>query len=262
MSQRKTAPIIRSMKGSGTPIVSCTAYDALETELLELAEIDVILVGDSVGNTKLGFHHSTQVTHEMMLHHVRACSRASVNSLLLADMAFGSYQISPEEATANAIELIQAGAHAVKLEGPYYDEIAAIVKAGIPVMGHLGMTPQSVLAFGGHKVQGKTSDDANRIIEEAKQLEKAGAFAVVLELIPADLAQKITESISIPTIGIGAGIHCDGQVQVLTDILGLSNKVYKHAKAYLNARELIVNALSTYASETRNKSFPTSENSF
>lgn len=250
------------MKKKGAAIVCLTAYDALDASLADLADVDLVLVGDSVGNARLGMSDTLGVSLEMILHHVRAVRRGLKHALLVADLPFGSYQVSTEQAIDAAIQCIKAGAEAVKLEGPYDDAVQGILKAGIPVMGHLGMTPQSVHQFGGFRVQGKQSNHADRIRQEAKLLEESGVFAVVLELIPGDLATMITQEIAIPTIGIGAGVGCDGQIQVLTDVLGLSEGTFKHAKPYLHGRELLANALKQYTEEVRARSFPTSENTF
>ncbi len=256
-----TAPKIRAMKGRGEKIVVVTAYDAAFGAMADEAGVDVILVGDSVGNVMLGFDSTLPVTLEQMIHHTAATSRGVKRALLVADLPFGSYQTSPEQAVDSSVALMKAGAHAVKLEGDYVDAIAAIVHAGIPVMGHLGMTPQSVHKFGGFKVQGR-GKAACSIIDQGKALEEAGAFSFVLELIPAELAADVTAQVGIPTIGIGAGPDCDGQVQVLHDVLGLSPELFKHAKPYMDGRRLIIEALKNYSSEVRTKEFPTGENSF
>ena len=187
--------------------------------------------------------------------------RSVKRALLVADLPFGSYQASPEQAVRSSVELIKAGASAVKLEGAYCEAIQSIVMAGIPVMGHAGMTPQSVNAFGGFKVQGR-AEGADRVAKEATDIQDAGAFAVVLELIPADLARKITDSLRIPTIGIGAGPHCSGQVQVWHDLLGLGPEVFRHAKSYLAGRELFKGAIGSYVDEVKSGVFPAKENSF
>ncbi len=256
-----TAPGILAMKAEGRRIVCSTAYDALDGELLEKSGVDLVLVGDSVGNARLGLESTTSVTLDMMLHHTAAVRRGLSTALLVADLPFGSYQSSVSGAVDSAVALVRAGADAVKLEGVYEEQTQAIVKAGIPVMGHLGMTPQSHLAFGGFKVQGKSEDQAERILKDASLLQKLGCFAIVLELIPATLAAAVTRSIDIPTIGIGAGIDCDGEIQVLPDLLGLGNRTYRHSKAYINGRELFINALSQYGKDVRERNFPTLEQS-
>lgn len=261
MLDKVTAPKVRDMKARGQKIVCLTAYDANGAAIADAAGVDVILVGDSVGNVALGYESTLPVSLDEMLHHTAAASRACPRALLVADMPFGSYQSSVEQAVDSAVMLVKAGAEAVKLEGSFQKEIAAIVKAGIPVMGHLGMTPQSIHSFGGHKVQGR-ADAADRILNEAKQLEEAGVFAMVLELVPSELSYQISAAVSVPTIGIGAGVGCDGQVQVFHDILGLSGKLFKHAKRYTNARSTFIRAIRRYSHEVRDKSFPTDENSF
>lgn len=262
MPGKVTAPALKLFKQEKRKIVCATAYDALEASLLEAAEVDLILVGDSVANTKLGEHSTLGVTLEIMEHHVSAAAKGCDRALLVADMPFGSYQTSLEAAIESAVRLMQCGAEAVKFEGPYFEEGAHMVKAGIPFIGHLGMTPQSINVFGGHKVQGKDSEAAALILDSAKRLEDAGASAIVLELIPKDVSRQITSALTIPTIGIGAGIHCDGQIQVLMDLLGLSEHQYKHAKRYVDARSLFHIALSEYAKDVREGTFPTAENSF
>lgn len=262
MPNKRTAPGLASLKAKQQPIVCITAYDALEASLVDDADVDVVLVGDSVGNAKLGFDNTVPVTLEMVAHHTAAVRRGLRHALLVADLPFGSYQSGVAQAVNSAVTLMRAGAEAVKLEGPYYDEVRALVKAGIPVMGHLGMTPQSVNAFGGFRVQGRSDEAATRIREEALRLQDLGSFAVVLELIPSALAEDLSRALSIPTIGIGAGVGCDGQIQVLTDILGLAEQTFKHSKAYIDGAELFRNALSRYTEEVRERAFPTSENSF
>lgn len=252
---------MRQKRLEGTPIVCVTAYDVLSGALCDQAGVDVVLVGDSVGNTVLGYSTTVPVTLEEMLHHVRAVRRGVEKALLIADLPFGTYEVSKEQALESSIALMKAGAEAVKLEGPYSDAIQHIVKAGIPVMGHVGMTPQSVHSFGGFRVQGR-GDSGNQVLQDAQTVQDAGAFAVVLELIPGELAASITQSIEIPTIGIGAGSGCSGQIQVFHDIMGLSEKVHKHAKQYVNAREQMVKGLQTYGQEVRSGEFPTPENTF
>jgi len=259
MSDKITAPKIRAMKGSR--IVCVTAYDAPSARLADAAGVDLILVGDSVGNTTLGYASTLPVSLEEMIHHTRAAACGCDNALLVSDLPFGSYQAAPEEAVRSAVALVKAGAEAVKLEGDYTEGIEAIVRAGIPVMGHVGMTPQSVNAFGGFRVQGR-GDRAQAVVETAKAVEGAGAFSIVLEVIPGVVAKRITDEVSVPTIGIGAGPDCDGEIQVWHDLLGISETVFKHAKAYLDGGELIKNALANYADEVRNKAFPTEENTF
>ncbi|MBC8064716.1 MAG: 3-methyl-2-oxobutanoate hydroxymethyltransferase [Chlorobia bacterium] len=261
MGENITAPKIRAMKASGEKIVCLTAYDAYFGKLADNAGVDLILVGDSVANVVLGYPNTVPVTMDEMLHHVRAVHRGVRRSLLVADMPFGSYNASVEQAVENAVSLAKAGAESVKLEGDYSEAIAAIVKTGIPVMGHVGMTPQSVNNFGGFRVQGR-GEAGKDVVSKAKSIQDAGAYAIVLELIPADLAAQITAELSIPTIGIGAGQQCDGQIQVLHDILGLSSETFKHAKRFAEAENLLGKAIRDYSCEVRNESFPTVENSF
>lgn len=254
MKNRQTAPSILAKKGSGEGVVVLTAYDAAFGSLADEAGVDIILVGDSVANTCLGFSSTVSATLEMMVHHTAAVCRAVQNALVVADMPFGSYGSSVAQAVDSAVELMRAGAGAVKLEGVYLEEIRAIIKAGIPVMGHCGMTPQSVHNFGGHKVQGK-GDAGKKVLADATELSKAGCFATVLELIPSELGQEITQKVSNITIGIGAGPHTDGQVQVLHDMLGLSPMKFRHAKAYCDGRSITLQAMQDYARAVRERSF-------
>jgi 3-methyl-2-oxobutanoate hydroxymethyltransferase len=256
---------IHRMKEKGEKVVMVTAYDHPGAQLAEEAGIPLLLVGDSLGMVVLGHESTVHVTMEDMLHHVKAVVRGTQRSLIVADLPFMSYQLSVEQALGNAARLMQeGGAQAVKLEGgtDVADTVRRIVRCGIPVMGHIGLTPQSVYGFGGYRVRGKTRAEAEQLVADALALEDAGAFAVVLELVPAPLARAITQRLSIPTIGIGAGPHCDGQVQVFHDILGLcSDFVPKHARQYLDGGALIKDALSRYAAEVREGVFPASEHS-
>ncbi len=261
MAERITAPAFVAKKAKGERIVMITAYDATFAEIADEAGFDAILVGDSLGNVVLGYPSTIPVTLGEMVHHLRAARAGVRRSLLIADLPFGSYQAGVNAAVESAVALMKAGADAVKLEGNYFDEIAAINKAGIPVMGHFGFTPQSVHQFGGHKVQGR-GDQAESIITATKQAEMAGIFGLVLELIPAELAKRITQELSVPTIGIGAGIECDGQVQVITDVLGLGPMKYKHAGKFMDGRSLVTNALTAYRDAVVNAEFPTEQNSF
>lgn len=260
MTEKITVPKIRSMKGGR--IVCVTAYEAPSARIADASGVDLILVGDSVGNVVLGYKNTLPVTLEEMIHHVKAARRGCSRALLAADMPFGTFQVSVEETIRSGIELIKAGAEAVKLEGAYTEAIEGLVRAGIPVMGHIGMTPQSVNAFGGYRVQGK-GEKAERLLNEANLIEEAGAFCIVLEMVPAKLAERITHEISIPTIGIGAGPHCDGEIQVFHDLLGFApGEPYKHTRRYLESWKLCTEALKQYASDVRTKRFPTEENSF
>jgi 3-methyl-2-oxobutanoate hydroxymethyltransferase len=229
------------------------------------AGIDIILIGDSVGMTVLGREDTLTVTMEEIIHHSRAVSTAVKRALVVGDMPFMSFQVSPEKALENAGRLIkEGGVHAVKLEGgtTVAETIRTITGAGIPVMAHLGLTPQSVHQLGGYRVQGKKFDSARQIIADAKAVQKAGAFSVVLEAIPVDLAQAITEELSIPTIGIGAGLHCDGQILVMQDMLGISSRTPKFVKQYASIAEDASNAFSAYIDEVRTGAFPSVEHSY
>lgn len=258
---------LKQMKAEGHKIVMLTAYDAPVAHFVEAAGVPAILVGDSLGNTVLGYENTLPVTVEDILRHTQAVVRGTRRSMVIADMPFLSYQVSNERALLNAGLLIQeGGAQGVKLEGgkQTVTVTAHLVDAGIPVMGHLGLTPQSVHQLGGYRAQGRTLAEAEELQSDALALERAGAFAIVLEGIPATLAQKITESLAIPTIGIGAGVHCDGQIQVLHDVLGLNPKAAqaRHAKAYANLGEELRAAVSAYVQDVESGTFPTREHSF
>jgi 3-methyl-2-oxobutanoate hydroxymethyltransferase len=265
-SNRKSILDIKKMKGMGEKITVLTAYDYMTSTILDECGIDIILVGDSLGNVVLGYDTTLPVTMEDMLHHTKAVSRAAQNSLVIGDMPFLSYQVSPQMALANAGRFLQeAGAQGVKLEGgrESAETVRKITSAGIPVMAHIGLTPQSIHQLGGFKVQGRKEDAAHRLIEDAKILEDAGAFSIVLELVPEGLAEEITASIGIPTIGIGGGVHCDGQVLVINDMLGLYDKFTpKHVKKYASLHSEIKKAVKSYITEVKNCSFPDSEHSF
>ncbi|MFN7016823.1 MAG: 3-methyl-2-oxobutanoate hydroxymethyltransferase, partial [Fimbriimonadales bacterium] len=242
-----------------------TAYAYPSAQLADAAGVDVVLVGDSLGNTVLGYETTLPVQLKEMLHHLRAVRRGVRRALLVADMPFLSYGVSVEDAVYNAGKLMQAGAEAVKVEGAsprVLESIRAMVAIGIPVMAHLGLTPQSIHQFGGYRLQGRTASEQEMLLQAAQAVQDAGVFSLVLEVIPAGLAKRITESVVIPTIGIGAGVHCDGEIQVWHDILGLSEKQFKHTKRYAELREIIVNALRQYADEVRQCQFPTPEHSF
>ncbi len=263
--KRVTVPIFRARKAAGQPITVVTAYDYMSAKLADRAGIDAVLVGDSLGPVVMGYETTVPVTFDEILHHVRAVRNGLKRALLIADLPFGTYQESIEQAVGYSVRLLkEGGAQAVKLEGgsPYFLEIVQrLHECAIPVMGHIGLTPQSYHAFGGHRVQGRNDEDAERLLREACGLEAAGAFGIVLETIPAELAQQITASVSVPTIGIGAGAGCDGQVQVWHDILGLAPRVYKHTKKYADLGSVIEAALRTYADEVREKEFPSEEQS-
>jgi 3-methyl-2-oxobutanoate hydroxymethyltransferase len=261
MADKITAPMIRAMKRKGEKVVCLTAYDYSGGLIADEAGVDLVLVGDSLGNTVLGYETTLPVTLEQMCHHTSAVARAVKRALVVADLPFGSYQASAEQAVQSAVSLVKAGASAVKPEGARIETVQAIMSAGIPVMGHVGMTPQSVHQFGGFKVQGK-GDSGDTVLEAAKALDRCGAFAIVLELIPMDLAAKITSQTECPTIGIGAGPECDGQVQVFHDVLGLGGEAFRHVKRYLDGRDLFKQAIATYAQEVRQGAFPGSEHGF
>jgi 3-methyl-2-oxobutanoate hydroxymethyltransferase len=244
----------------GEKLTVVTAYDYSMALAVDAAGVDAILVGDSLNMTMLGRENTLSATMDEMLHHTRAVSKGTQNAMVIGDMPFLSYQLGPDEALENAgAFLTEGGAQAVKLEwcAQAVDVTTFLVENGIPVMGHLGFTPQQINRFGGYHQQGKDAASASRLLKEAKALEKAGAFAIVLELIPSDIARKITASVNIPTIGIGAGPDCDGQVQVLHDLLGLLPDFHpKHAKAYLQLHEAIRNAVKQYAAEVKSGKFP------
>lgn len=263
---RMTARRIRSMKSKGQRVPVVTAYDYTFARLADRAGFPVVLVGDSLGMVSLGYDSTIPVTMDDMVRHTKAVVRGTERPLVVTDMPFMSFQPSVEQAMKNAGRLVQeGGAQSVKLEGagPTIEKVRRIVEAGIPVMGHLGLTPQSVHQFGGYRVQGKARNDALRLLNDAQALQEAGAYALVLELVPAPLARVITRKLSIPTIGIGAGPYCDGQVQVIHDILGLYDDfVPKHTRRYLELSETITAALGKYAREIRDGSFPSSDESF
>ena len=263
---KNTVSTILEQKEKGDKITMLTAYDFSTAKLEDEAGVNTILVGDSLGMVMLGYDNTLSVTMEDMIHHTRAVAKGAKNALVVADMPFMSYQTSVYDAVKNAGRLIKEGhAHAVKLEGgaAVADQIRAIVKAQIPVVAHLGLTPQSVNAFGGFKVQGKTAEKAKQLIEDAKLIEEAGAFAVVLECVPAKLAEKISKTISIPTIGIGAGAGCDGQVLVYQDMLGMfGGFTPKFVKKFTDVGEIMKNAFNEYINEVKSGKFPKEEHSF
>ncbi|MDH4080559.1 MAG: 3-methyl-2-oxobutanoate hydroxymethyltransferase [Nitrospira sp.] len=256
---------LQQYKKDRKKLVVVTAYDALFARIVEQAGIRVILVGDSLGVVVQGKPNTLTVTMEDILYHTKLVAGAVQRSLVIADMPFMSYQASTEEAVRNAGRLLQAGAVAVKLEGGAVmaDRIKTMTSIGIPVMGHLGMTPQSVHALGGYKVQGKVEDQAAKLLEDAKTLEAAGAFALVLEAVPAGLARKVTQALSISTIGIGAGPHCDGQVLVIYDLLGLFDSfVPKFVKTYAHLKADALQALGRYKEEVEQGKFPSDSESY
>lgn len=263
---KNTTTSIMQMKNSGHKISMLTAYDYTTARLLDEAGVNTILVGDSLGNVILGYEDTISVTVEDMIHHSAAVARGAKNALVVTDLPFMSYQTSAYDAVVNAGRLMKEGrAGAVKLEGgkEVCPQIKAIVSAGIPVVAHLGLTPQSINTFGGFKVQGKTEAAAKKLIEDAKAVEEAGAFLLVLECVPAKLAKLVTESINIPTIGIGAGAGCDGQVLVIYDMLGMfSDFKPKFVKHFANAGDMIREAVKTYIAEIDDGTFPAEEHCY
>jgi 3-methyl-2-oxobutanoate hydroxymethyltransferase len=262
---RITINQIKEMKQKGEKIAMLTAYDYSTAKLVDEAGIPLILVGDSLGMVVLGYESTIPVTMEEMLHHTKAVVRGTKQAMVIGDMPFMTYHISVEDALRNAARFIQkGGAQAVKLEGgvTVAEKVRKIVDCGIPVMGHIGLTPQSRLQLGGHRIQGKTPEAAARLLEDAKALEQAGAFSIVLETVPAQLAKLITAKVNIPTIGIGAGIDCDGQVLVINDLLGsYTDFVPKHAKQYVKLTDIISKAVTQYRDEVKAGSFPTEKHS-
>lgn len=258
---RTTVPMVRSRKvrDGAEPLVMVTAYDAPSARVAHEAGVDLILVGDSLAMVVLGYDDTLQVTVEDMAHHTAAVARAQPSALIVGDLPWMSYHVSVEQTVANAAALIRAGAQCVKLEGgaKRVPMIEAIVDAEIPVMGHLGLTPQSMHAMGGFKVQARESEAALALVADAKALQHAGCFAIVLEGIPDDVARMVTDALDVPTIGIGAGVHCDGQVLVFHDLLGIEDRVApKFVRRYADLKGDMVAAMSQYAADVRSASFP------
>ena len=261
MSERPKVTVrsIREMKTRKERIVSVTAYDYPTARLADEAGVDLILVGDSLGMVVLGYESTIPVTMPEMMHHVRAVVRAAPRALVVADLPFASFQTGPEDAVRNSARFVKRGAEAVKLEGGrrVLPQVEAILAADIPVLGHLGLTPQSVHAFGGYKVQGKTKSAAEALVEDALALERAGVFAIVLEGIPRDLGGEVSRALTIPTIGIGAGAECDGQVLVLHDLIGLSfGKPARFVRRYAEVGETIRRAVSAFRDDVRSGRYP------
>lgn len=256
----------RKMKERGEPIVMLTAYDSPTAALATAAGVEIILVGDSMANTVLGYENTIPLTMEQSLHHCAAVRRGAPNAFIVGDMPFMSYESDTVAGLNNAARYLkEAGCNAVKIEGGNNTVplIERMIECGIPVMGHIGLMPHQVLVSGGYKLAGKTEDETLKLIETAQKLEAAGIFGLVLEGIPALNSCRISEALKIPTIGIGAGIHCDGQVQVVTDLLGMSDGFMpKHAKNYVKLHEIIGKAFKEYVEEVKNKKFPAAENSF
>jgi 3-methyl-2-oxobutanoate hydroxymethyltransferase len=265
--RKVTAATFRRRKARGEPITMLTAYDYRTARLFDAAGVDGLLVGDSMGMVVLGHETTVPVTLEDVIHHTRPVARGAQRALVVADLPFMTYA-TRDQALANAARLVQeGGAQAVKLEGgrAMAGTVEALVQNGIPVMGHIGLTPQSILRFGGYRVQGKDTAAAKLLLDDAKSLEDAGAFGVVLELVAAPVADRISEVLKIPTIGIGAGAHCDGQIQVMHDVLGFDlpgEFVPKHAKSYADLGKIILEAVQRYVQEVRERQFPTDAQSF
>lgn len=255
---------LRTLKERGERFIMLTAYDYPTAAILDEAGVPVLLVGDSLAQNVLGYQTTLPVTMEEMLHHTRAVARGAKDALIVADMPFLSYQTSIEDGIYNAGRFLkEGGAHAVKLEGAMVELVAALVERGIPVMGHLGLTPQSVHALGGYRVQARTEEDARALLDQAHALEKSGVFALVLEAIPAQVAAQVTRAAEVPTIGIGAGPGCDGQVLVLTDLLGLREGSYpKLAKPYADLRSEIRRAVLAFRDEVAGGAFPDEVHSY
>lgn len=258
---RTTVPMVsnRKVRSGGDPLVMVTAYDAPGARIADEAGVDLILVGDSVAMVVLGYDDTLQVTTEDIAHHTAAVARAKPSSLIVGDLPWMSYHVSVEETVRNAAQLIRAGAQSVKLEGGRrrVPMIEALVDAEIPVMGHLGLTPQSVHAMGGFKVQAKDSQAALELVADAKALQHAGCFAIVLEGVPDQVARMVTDAIDVPTIGIGAGLHCDGQVLVFHDVLGIEDRVApKFVRRYASLKQTAVEAMSEFAADVRSGAFP------
>lgn len=266
MAERVNVQLLKEMKSAGKRITMLTAYDYAFARMLDDAGTDILLVGDSLGMVALGYEDTLPVTVEEMIHHTKAVSRGARRAMVIADMPFMSYQVSDERALENAGNMMKlAGAHGIKLEGgaPVVKLVKKMTDAGIPVMGHLGLTPQSVHQFGGYGLRAEGAAEARSILEDSLALERAGAFAIVLEKIPAELAELVTAGLSIPTIGIGAGPACDGQVLVTNDLLGMFERfVPKFVKQYANLKAIVDEAVKGYIQEVRSATFPASEQSY
>jgi 3-methyl-2-oxobutanoate hydroxymethyltransferase len=264
--EKVSAPSLRSSKQRGERLVCLTAYDYPTARIVDEAGIDVILVGDSLGNVVLGYGNTVPVTLDEILIHLKAVRRAVQRALLVADMPYGTFHTGDDDAVRNALRLVkEGGAEAIKLEGGHkrVQLVKRLVDEEISVMGHIGLTPQSINQLGAYRVQGKTAQAAQQLLDDAKALEDAGAFAVVLEVVPREIAKLITESISIPTIGIGAGVHCDIQVLVLHDMLGLSfGKQARFVRPYANLRDVMTDAVTRYADDVRNGTYPSQAESY
>src|SRR5919202_1875884 len=264
--EKVTAPSLKASKERGERLVCLTAYDYPTARIVDEAGIDIVLVGDSIGNVIFGYGYTVPVTLDEIVMHTRAVRRAVQRALLVADMPYGSFHTGEDEAVRNALRLIKEGAaEAVKLEGgrKRASLVKRLVDEEIPVMGHIGLTPQSVNKLGGYRVQGKTAETARQLLEDARALEDAGAFSIVLEVVPREIAQMITESVKIPTVGIGAGSACDIQVLVIHDLLGLTfGKVARFVRPYANLRETITDAISRWAEDVRSGAYPADAESY
>ena len=253
---------LRSWKAEGKRFAMLTAYDFPTAQILDRAGVPVLLVGDSLGRNVLGYANELPVTMDEMLHHVKAVTRGAERAMVVGDMPFMSFQASVEDGVRNAGRLIkEGGAQAVKIEGPQLDLVHRLVEIGIPVMAHVGLTPQAVYGMGGYRVQGR-GEAATKVLEQASQLEKAGAFAIVLEAMPSELGGEITRALQIPTIGIGAGPECDAQVLVVNDLLGITEKPPKLAKAYADLRGTIASAADAFIADVESGAFPDADHSY
>jgi 3-methyl-2-oxobutanoate hydroxymethyltransferase len=264
--EKVSAPSLKASKERGERLVCLTAYDYPTARIVDEAGIDIILVGDSLGNVVLGYGNTVPVTLDEILIHLKAVRRAVQRALLVADMPYGSFHTGADEAVKNALRLVkEGGAEAIKLEGgrKRLPLVKRLVDEEIAVMGHIGLTPQSINKLGAYRVQGKTAQAARELLDDALALEEAGAFAIVLEVVPREIARLISESISIPTIGIGAGVHCDIQVLVLHDMLGLSfGKLARFVRPYANLRDIMTDAVTRYADDVRNGTYPSDAESY
>lgn len=263
---KKTLADIRSMKAEGKKISMLTAYDASMAQLLSGSEVDIFLVGDSLGMVMLGYESTVPVTMDEMIHHAKAVKRGAPETFILGDMPYGSYHTGTKDAVRNGIRFMkEAGCDAVKLEGgiAMCGVVMALVEAGVPVMGHIGLTPQTASQLGGYKVQGKDLGDARRMLAEGRALEEAGAFGLLIECIPDKLAEVLTETLEIPTVGIGAGVHCDGQVLVTHDLLGMFDKFTpKFVKKYADLSPVIKQSIAQFDKEVKEGSYPEAKHSF
>ena len=264
--EKVTAPSLKASKQRGERLVCLTAYDYPTARIVDEAGIDIILVGDSLGNVVLGYGNTIPVTLDDIVIHVKAVRRGVQRALLVADMPYGSFHTGEDDTVRAALRLVkEAGAEAVKLEGGQkrVNLIKRLVNEEISVMGHIGLTPQSINQLGAYRVQGKTAEAARRLVDDAKALEDAGAFSIVLELVPREIARLITEAVTIPTIGIGAGVHCDIQVLVFHDLLGMAfGKLPRFVREYANLRETITDAITRWAEDVRNGTYPSNEESY